>query len=248
MSIEFLIFLFIGAFAGGFISGLAGFGTSLFALGWWLQVMTPIEAVATVLVMSLVSGFQGILLVWRSIEWSILLRFLLPALIGIPIGLQLLSHLDSHFLTIVVALFLIVYGGFFSFKNQLPNLTRDTPVVDSFVGFVGGILGPVAGLSGALPTMLCSMRPWEKMKQRAVLQPYNFIIMALSATLLAVNGGYNQGTLRIIALSFPVTLLASIIGIAVFKRLSDSQFRRLLIGLMLLSGLILLIRAIFIQS
>ncbi len=245
MSSEFLTFLFIGSFAGGFISGLAGFGTSLFALGWWLQVMTPIEAVATVLVMSLVSGFQGMLLVWRSIEWSILLRFLLPALIGLPIGLQLLSHIDSRLLTIVVALFLLVYGGFFSFKYRLPNLIRDTPVVDSFVGFLGGILGPVAGLSGALPTMLCSMRPWNKMKQRAVLQPYNFIIMGLSAILLASNGGYSPATLKIIALCFPVTLIASIIGIFVFKHLSDSRFRRMLIGLMFVSGSILLTRVIF---
>lgn len=240
-----MTFLFIGAIAGGFINGLAGFGTSLFALGWWLQVMTPIEAVATILVMSIVSGIQGMLLVWRSIEWPVLLRFLAPALIGIPIGLQLLSHIDSRFLTLLVATFLLVYGGFFSFKTHLPNLTREMPIVDSVIGFAGGILGAVAGLSGALPTMLCSMRPWPKMKQRAVLQPYNFLILGLSALLLANRGAYTTNTLKIMALAFPVTMVASVIGMVIFKRLSDTQFRRLLIVLMLISGTILLARVFF---
>lgn len=242
MGFEFLIFLFIGSFAGGFINGLAGFGTSLFALGWWLQVMTPIEAVATVLVMSIVSGVQGMLLVWRDINWPTLARFLIPALFGIPIGLQLLSHINAGLLTVLVALFLIAYGGFFSFKTHLPNLTRETPTLDSVIGLLGGVLGAVAGLSGALPTMLCSMRPWTKMQQRSLLQPYNFIILGLSAVLLIFKDAYTPNTLKIMGIALPIAIVASIIGIVVYRRLSDQQFRRLLIVLMLVSGLILLAR------
>ncbi|MEM7258471.1 MAG: sulfite exporter TauE/SafE family protein [Pseudomonadota bacterium] len=242
MSVEFLFFLAIGSIASGFVNGLAGLGTALFALGWWLQVMTPIEAVATILVMSVVSGIQGMLLVWRSIDWRLLSRFLIPALVGIPFGVQLLSYINATILTTLVAVFLIAYGGFFSFRKHLPNLTRDTPMVDAGIGFCGGILGAVAGMSGALPTMLCSMRPWPKMKQRAVLQPFNFIILGVSTLMLALKGGYPPSTLKIIAVSFPITMLASFAGIMVYRHLSDDQFRRLLIVMMLFSGVILLIK------
>jgi uncharacterized membrane protein YfcA len=34
-----LVLLFLGALAGGFVSGLAGFGTALMALGIWLYVL-----------------------------------------------------------------------------------------------------------------------------------------------------------------------------------------------------------------
>jgi hypothetical protein len=37
--------LFAGALAGGFVSGLAGFGTALMALGIWLYLMPPSLAV-----------------------------------------------------------------------------------------------------------------------------------------------------------------------------------------------------------
>lgn len=242
MSIEFLIYLAIGSVASGFINGLAGLGTALFALGWWLQVMAPLEAVATILVMSVVSGVQGMVLIWWSIDWKLLSRFLLPALVGIPLGAHLLAYINSTMLTTLVAFFLIVYGGFFSFRRHLPNLTRNTPILDASIGFSGGILGAVAGMSGALPTMLCSMRPWPKIKQRSILQPFNFIILGVSTLMLAFKGGYPPSTMKIIAISFPITMVASFLGIWVYKKLNDEQFRRLLIIMMLVSGIMLLIK------
>ncbi len=47
--------LFLGAFAGGFVSGLAGFGTALMALGIWLYVLPPSLAVPLVLICSVVA-------------------------------------------------------------------------------------------------------------------------------------------------------------------------------------------------
>ena len=44
--------LFVGALAGGFVSGLAGFGTALMALGIWLYVLPPAVAVPLVLICS----------------------------------------------------------------------------------------------------------------------------------------------------------------------------------------------------
>lgn len=242
---EFLFYLFLGAAMGGFINGLAGFGTSLFALGWWLQVMPPLQAVAVVLAMSVISGIQGVVVVRRSIRWPRLLRFLLPALIGIPIGLQILERINADHLKIVVAVFLLVYGGFFAFRRNLPSLSRPTPIIDSGVGFAGGILGAIAGLSGALPTMWLSMRDWPKEQTRAVLQPFNVIVLGLSALALAWGGAYGRETLVTMAVALPLTMIAAQIGLWTFKRLSDSQFRRLLVVMMFLSGIVLLAREVF---
>ena len=242
MSVEFVAYLLVGAALGGFVNGLAGFGTSLFALGWWLQVMPPLQAVAVVLAMSVASGVQGVVVVRRSIEWRRLARFLLPALLGIPIGLQILERINADHLKIVVGLFLLIYGGFFTVRRDLPSLKRPTPLIDAVVGFLGGVLGAVAGLSGALPTMWLSMRDWTKERTRAVLQPYNVAVLALSALMLALSGAYDRTTLITMAIALPTTMVAAQIGIRTFRRLNDSQFRRLLIGLMFLSGIVLLIR------
>lgn len=68
MSVELIVWLVLGAAAGGFINGLAGFGTALMSLGVWLQVMQPWQAVAVVAAMSVASGVQNLWLIRRGLK------------------------------------------------------------------------------------------------------------------------------------------------------------------------------------
>ncbi|MCB5410439.1 sulfite exporter TauE/SafE family protein [Pseudogemmobacter faecipullorum] len=244
MGAETIIFLMLGAFAGGFINGLAGFGTALLALGFWLQVLPPVQAVSMAVAMSVISGLQGVWIVRREISANRgrLLRFLLPALPGIPLGAMVLTMISAPVLKLTIAALMILYGAFFSLRRALPKFTRPTPVADSAVGFLGGLLGGAAGLSGALPTMWCAMRPWSKAETRAVLQPYNVIVLALTMLSMLLLGHYSKQTLLFILLVLPVTLIGAQLGISVYRRLSDERFRRLLILMLFASGLLLLLR------
>jgi len=244
MTSHFLLLLVCGAAAGGFLSGLAGFGTALFALGFWLQVMTPTEAVSLAVVMAVVSGIPGVWMLRKTIvaHPARLARFVAPALVGIPIGVASLSLIAPEVLKLVVAVFLILYGSFFIVRKNLPKISRPTPIVDTAFGFVGGVLGGSTGLSGALPTMWCAMRPWPKEQTRAVTQPYNVSILIVAATLFAIKGVYDADALARIAIACPVTVLFAFVGMFIFRRLKDEQFRRLLIALMFLAGLIIAAR------
>lgn len=239
---EYFIYLALGAAAGGFINGLAGFGTALLALGFWLQIMSPIAAVSTSLIMSVVSGPQGAWLVRKTIlkQPKRMARFLIPGIIGMPIGVSVLAIIEPHYLKITVGCIMVLYGGFFSLKQSIPKINYPTPIIDGIVGFIGGMLGGAAALSGTLPTMWCAMRSWTKIEIRAVLQPYNIVVLALASLLLASRGHYTWDILKQIMMALPITMLFSQIGIFFFKRLTDDQFRRLLVTLMLLSGVILL--------
>ena len=244
MTSEVLVYLLAGAIAGGFVNGLAGTATALFTLGLWLQAIPPLEAVAMVLVIAVVSGIQGMMLVWKTIQWRRVLRFLVPALIAMPIGLNLLDKIDARALELIVAILLITYGVFFSFRKNLPLISRPTYILDAIVGFSGGILGALGGLSGAIPTMWCALRTWTKTEQRSLLQPFNMVVLTVAAVLLFFKGAYTAPVLSNLVIVVPTALIGSLLGMAVFKRLNDNQFRRLLIALMLVSGLILLAQQI----
>ncbi|GMG84855.1 sulfite exporter TauE/SafE family protein [Paralimibaculum aggregatum] len=245
MTVDFIAVLVAGAAMGGFINGLAGFGTALFALGWWLQIMPPQQAVPVVLLMSVASGIQGCWIVRHAIRWRRLAMFLVPALFGIPLGLSVLDLIDADQLKLVIGGFMLLYGLFFAFRRTLPRYERPTPVIDGGIGFVGGILGATAGLSGALPTMWISLRGWTKEASRGVLQPYNMAVLGLSVSLLAMDGAYDRQTLLLCGGALVPTLLAAQVGILTFRRLGDATFRRLLIVLMLVSGGALLVRSLF---
>lgn len=242
--LNYFSLLILGAFSGGFVNGLAGFGTSLFALGFWLQILPPVQAVAISLVVSVATGLQGLWVVRSAITRNSgrLVRFLVPAILGIPLGVITLSAIDPRVIKLTIAGFLILYGAFFIVRRSLPSFDRVTPVWDALIGLVGGFLGGFAGLSGALPAMWFALRPWPRQETRAVLQPFNVIVISISAAILVGRGVYTTPVLMALAVAIPTAFVGSQIGIFAFKRISDSHFRWLLIVLMFTSGSLLLIR------
>lgn len=242
-----ICYVLAGAAAGGFVNGLAGFGTALMSLGIWLQAMPAEQAVPIVAVMSVISGVQSLWLTRRSLALGRrrLPRFLVPALAGLWLGTLALGVISASTIKLTIAGLMLIYCVFFIFRAHLPRFERDHPVLDSTVGFLSGVLGGAASLSGVLPTMYCAIQPWSKLEVSAILRPFNVTVLAIAAAAYAIKGFINTETLWMIALALPTTILATQTGIALFKRLSDAAFRRLLVALMFISAVSLIIRELF---
>jgi uncharacterized membrane protein YfcA len=244
MSSETFMFLILGGLAGGFINGFSGTGTALFAMGFLLNVLEPRQAVAVVALISVLAGLQGAWLVRAAIlaNPARLLRFLLPGLAGVPVGISLLAYVDAQSLRLLVAVFLISYGAYFGFRRALPRFERQTPFVDASVGLASGVLGGLASLSGTLPAIWLSLRPWPKAEVRAVMQPFNLGILATTVAMLAYGGAYTAATWLALGVALPAGLAAAQVGLWLFKKVSDDQFRRILIIMCLALGVGIMIR------
>src|SRR5437879_1731657 len=88
------VLLLTGALAGGFVSGLAGFGTALMALGIWLYALPPAVAVPLVLISSIVAQTSTLPSIWRTIDFKLVWPFLVGGLLGVPLGTMLVAHAD----------------------------------------------------------------------------------------------------------------------------------------------------------
>ena len=239
-----LVFLLAAGLSGGFVNGLAGFGTALFSLGWLLQVMPPQQAVAIALVCSLVTGVPGDRQVRHSIDRRRLALFILPAFAGIPIGTVLLGLIATRLLSLLVGGMLLLYGGYFAFRRTLPAIEGNWTLVEAGIGFVGGVLGAMAGLSGALPSMWLALRPWPKAVQRGIMQPFSMVILLVATVLLALQGVVTPQVLYNLSLVLPASMFGAVIGLMLFRRMADALYPRVLIGLMLISGGTLLARTL----
>ena len=130
-----------GSLFGGFVSGLAGFGTGLVALGIWLHVLDPATAVSLVVLCSVVAQVQTIRTVWHAINWSRIWPMLVAGLIGVPIGTRLLAHLDPAVFRLAMGILLIGYSTFMLLGRHRPPLVWGGRAADAVVGFGGGVLG-----------------------------------------------------------------------------------------------------------
>src|ERR1700758_3860452 len=86
--------LVAGALAGGFVSGLASFGTALMALGIWLYVLPPAMAVPLVLICSVIAQTSTLPGIWRSIDFGLVWPFIVGGLAGVPLGILMIAHAD----------------------------------------------------------------------------------------------------------------------------------------------------------
>lgn len=64
----------------------------------------------------------------------------------------------------------------------------------------------------------------------------------------SVNGIYSWETLLVTAAAIPVSMAASAVGIAVFRRLTDTVFRRHLISMLFASGLLILVQELRVMT
>src|SRR3982751_2437716 len=88
--------LLAGALAGGFVSGLAGFGTALMALGIWLYKLPPSIAVPLVLICSVSSQISTLPTMWKVLDFKRAAPFVIGGLAGMPIGALLGGPADPQ--------------------------------------------------------------------------------------------------------------------------------------------------------
>src|SRR6201989_2705390 len=144
--------LLFGALAGGFVSGLAGFGTALMALGIWLYVLPPSAAVPLVLICSVVAQTATLPSMWKSFDLTLVWPFLIGGLLGVPIGTMLVAHADPNVFKLTVGILLLVFPTALYFSAPMA-FDFGGRIADGIIGFSGGILGGLAGLSGPPPIL-----------------------------------------------------------------------------------------------
>ncbi|MDB5591541.1 sulfite exporter TauE/SafE family protein [Enterovirga sp.] len=225
-----------GAFAGGFVSGLAGFGTGLIALGFWLHVIDPAPAATLVAVCSVVSQVQTLPAVWKGIDGRRIAPMVGAGLLGVPLGTWLLARVDPDLFRPVVGGLLLAYAAFMLLSRFQPRLAWGGAAADGAVGFAGGIMGGLSGLSGPLPTVWATLRGWGKDEARAVFQVFNAVVLGAVAAWHAVSGLFTPALLLLVLVSLPGTTIGAYLGARLYRRLSDARFREVVYLLLALSG------------
>jgi uncharacterized membrane protein YfcA len=229
--------LLAGALAGGFVSGLAGFGTALMALGIWLYILPPAVAVPLVLICSVSSQISTLPSMWKLLDFRLALPFVVGGLIGMPIGTLLVARADPQNFKLSVGVMLLVFPAALYFIRKPMAFQFGGRLADAAVGFAGGILGGLAGLSGPLPTLWASIRGWTKDQRRGVFQIFNGTVLGAALCLQIANGFVKTDLVWLAMLALPGTLIGARLGMRTYRALSDRNFYDVVLALLFMSGL-----------
>lgn len=232
------VFVF-ATFLGGLIAGVAGFAFGLIASAIWLHVITPAQSAA------LISGYaivvQG-LAIWKlrsALQVSRLLPFVAGGAVGIPLGALVLGNVSADHLRASIGFLLVVFS-IYSLVRPKFRLRFGGRVADGLVGLASGIVGASTGLAG-LPVIIWSTgRGWSKDEQRAVFQPVVVAIFAMTLLWFGGSGMVTSDVLQLFFMGLPAALLGTWLGLKLYGTLDEVRFRRIILLLLLTSGLTLL--------
>jgi len=225
-----------GALAAGFVNGLSGTGYALVSLGFWLHAMSPVTAAPLVAFCSVCGHLQSLPRIWQGVIWTRLWPFLAGGLIGVPLGTAMLAHVQVKPLKVGVGLLLIFYCAWMAFVRRPPVVMGGGRVADATAGFGGGFLGGMASISGPIPVIWTQLRGWNMLAQRGVNQPFNMSVLAFSVVTAGIAGFLDRTFFLWAAITLPVTLIGAHVGLRLFRRVNDTQFRRIILILLGLSG------------
>jgi uncharacterized protein len=232
------------AFAGGFASGLAGFAMGFVVSGIWLHILTPLQTTTLVVGYGLLTQGYGVWKLRHALIWQNIAPFIIGGIIGVPIGTLLLTYINPAHLRSGVGVLLVIYGTYGLAQPKLRPVTHHASA-DTGIGFLNGMLAGLTGLPGFIITIWCQLRGWPKDSQRAVFQPVMLAAIVMNVISLGIAGAITAATLQLYLLGLPAMLAGLWVGFKLYGKLDDATFRKVILILLLLSGLGLILPARF---
>ena len=243
----FWILFILGAILAGFVQGLTGFAFALIAMSFWAWVLEP-QLAAPLLVFA--SVWSHIISLSQEktkpvlCSKHLLIPYILAGLIGVPVGTYILQFVDAIQFRLILGIFLIIWCPMMLLKPQFQLLQNSGRFADSIIGFLGGMLGGLGGFCGALPSAWVMLKNLDKAEQRYILRHFNFAIQIFTLGVYIFQGTFNLSQLNYILILIFAVSIPAILGAKLFYRISEQQFKRIVLSLLFASGIFLITSSI----
>ena len=235
-----VIIVALGAIVAGFVQGLSGFAFGLVAMSFWAWAVDPQLAAAMAVFGALTGQVVAAVTVRRGFEPKLLLPFVAGGLAGIPVGVWILPSLNIHLFKTCLGTLLVIWCPAMLMAHRLPRINGGGRIADGMVGAVGGIMGGLGGFTGTIPTLWCTLRGFDKDTQRSVIQNFNLATLMATMAAYVSTGVVNHEMLPMFAIVAPSMLIPSLLGARMYIGMSETAFRKLVLGLLTASGAALL--------
>jgi uncharacterized membrane protein YfcA len=237
---ELPLFL-VATFAGALVAGLSGFAFGIVAASIWLYILTPLQTATLIIAFGLIVQGYSVWKLRRALDWRRLWPFIVGAAIGAPVGVTILTWANPAHVKAGVGGFLVLYSLYALFRPAMNPVKGGGAVADAGIGFLNGVLGGMTGFAGILVIIWCGLRGWPKDVQRTVFQPVAVAIFLMSALWIGAKGAITAETIKLFLIGLPALLVGTWLGLKLFGRLDEAAFRKVVLILLLASGIVLIL-------
>lgn len=229
-----------GAAVAGFAQGLSGFAFAMIALSVWAWALAPQVAAPMAVFGALLGQLASLVSLRSGFDFRKILPFVAGGVLGVPLGVFALHNINLASFKLALGVFLTLYSLYGLFWHADPRLKFGGAGLDAFIGVIGGFLGGLGGMSGSVPAIWTQVRGWKRDLRRATMQVYNIAMHVVTLTIYSRTGTIDPTVLKLFAIVAPAMLIPSYLGARMYGRFSEQTFARIVLVLLLASGLALL--------
>lgn len=227
-------------FVATLIRSAFGFGEALVAVPLLafcipLTQAAPLAVLLSITIAAVVVAQDWDKIHWRSAGWLVFFT-----LLGIPLGLLLLTSSHQQMVKATLAIIIILFTVYSLAGRRPLRFEHDSRAWLATCGFAAGVLGGAYGMNGPPLVIYGSMRRWQPQQFRATLQAYFLPASMLGMAGYVATGLWIPDVTRYYLLSLPVMLPAVLLGRWTNHRLHSHVFLRYIyLGLAAIGVLVL---------
>ncbi len=216
-----------------FVQTLAGFGFGLLSMPLMTLVITPQRAVVVSALISVgITTWQA----WamrRDIDVAVVRRLIVPAYLGMPLGLIALSTLGDSTLRIALGITVLLAVSALASGVALPAGPRTL----TGAGFLSGVLNTSLSTNGPPLVITLQARRLEPAAFRATLAAVFALSNVFAMTLFVSSGKVTRAGLVTAAFAAPAMALGQLVGWPLRRHVHGRRFRWLVLALLTLAGI-----------
>lgn len=225
-------------FAAG-VQSVAGFGFALVITPMATHFLGIRSAVPLVALTACTLYVINLIRFRQAVNLGEVKRLSLAAVLGVPIGIWILSNVDDAIVKPVLGLILVLFGLYSLLSPRMPELVAQSWAYPA--GFLAGVLGGAYNTPGPPLVVYGALKQWPGDEFRSVLQALFLLSSVLVIAGHVIAGNFTTSIFRLYGLALPALLLGVAAGSWIDRRLGGARFRNLINLMIVILGLSLMI-------
>lgn len=240
---ELLIYFLLLALLAEILGTIGGFGSSLFFVpiaSYFYDFHTVLGITA---LFHVTSNLTKIYFFRKGFDKNLIIKIGIPAVLFVVVGAYISKFIDTTYLEIALACFLILVSlVFLLFKNlEVKPTTVNAVSGGIFSGFIAGLLGTGGAIRG-ITLAAYNLRTEVFIATSAII---DLGIDVSRSVVYTANGYVKKEILYLIPLLVIVSIIGTFIGKKILNKMSDKQFKNIVLILIFITGLITLWNVIY---
>jgi len=236
-----VLFLFLALLA-EILGTVGGFGSSLFFVPIASYFLDFHSVLGVTALFHVSSNLAKIFLFRKGFDKKLIITIGIPAVIFVIIGALLSKMIETRILEILLSLFLIIVSlSFLIFKKLVLKPTLPNSIGG---GIFSGLIAGLLGTGGAIRGMTLAA---YDLKIDVFIATSAIIDLAIDSSRSVVyyfNGYIHKDILYLIPILLLVSITGTYIGKKILLRMSEKQFKSIVLILILITGIITFVKIV----